>query len=130
MDSTTVQNWMLAFAGIGLILNLVQRIFGGGWNLSNNLSAVEKRLKEAIDDSKREIEDRQDKAIHDFGETVSALKEHVRQVEFHIRDKYFQKDDFILHMKSHDELLRLNFANITSRLERIEKTLDTKVSKE
>ncbi len=46
---------------------------------------------------------------HDFGETVSALKEHVRQVEFHIRYNYIRKDDFIVHMKSHDELLSLNF---------------------
>ena len=62
----------------------------------------------------------------DFGETVAALKEHVRQVEFHVRDNYIRKDDFIVHMKYHDDLLRLNFANITSRLERIEKTLDQK----
>jgi hypothetical protein len=123
MDTATVA---VIIAAAALLLNLVQRIFGGGWNLSKSLNAVEVRLQAAIEASKKEIEEQQRSAAHDFGETVSALKEHVRQVEFHLRDNYIRKDDFIVHMKSHDDLLRLNFANITSRLERIEKTLDQK----
>ena len=123
MDTATLA---VVIAAIALSLNLVQRLFGGGWNLSKSLNAVEHRLQASIEASKKEIEQRQDTAAHDFGETVSALKEHVRQVEFHLRDNYIRKDDFIVHMKSHDDLLRMNFANITSRLERIEKTLDHK----
>lgn len=123
MDTATIA---VVIAAAALLLNLIQRIFGGGWNLSKSLAAVELRLQGAIEASKREIEQRQDTAAHDFGETVAALKEHVRQVEFHLRDNYIRKDDFIVHMKSHDDLLRLNFANITSRLERIEKQLDNK----
>ena len=121
MDNATVA---VIIAAIALLLNLVQRIFGGGWNLSKNLNAVEIRLQAAIEASKKEIEEQQHVASREFGETVSALKEHVRQVEFHLRDNYIRKDDFIVHMKSHDDLLRMNFANITQRLERIEKTLD------
>lgn len=121
MDNSTVA---IIIAGIALAMNLGQRIFGGGWNLQKNLAVLESHLKDAIDESKKEIEERQDRAAHDFGETVSAIKEHVRQVEFHLRDNYIRKDDFVVHMKSHDELLRLNFATINSRLERIEKTLD------
>jgi len=121
MDSSTVA---VVFAGLALALNLGQRVFGGGWNLSKSLASVETGLKAAIEASKREIEERQDKAVHDFGETVSALKEHVRQVEFHLRDNYIRKDDFVLHMKQHDDFLTVNFANITQRLERIEKKQD------
>ncbi len=123
MDNATIA---VIIAAAALLLNLFRGTFGGGWNLSKNLNAMELRLKADIKASEREIEQRQDTAAHDFGETVSALKEHVRQVEFHLRDNYIRKDDFIVHMKSHDDLLRLNFANITSRLERIEKTLDQK----
>lgn len=123
MDTATIA---VIIAGIALLLNLVQRIFGGGWNLSKSLKEVEIRLQASIEASKREIEEQQRASSHEFGETVSALKEHVRQVEFHLRDNYIRKDDFIVHMKAHDDLLRLNFANITSRLERIEKTLDHK----
>jgi|SRR6185369_2971213 len=114
----------LIFAGITLAFNLGQRVFGGGWNLSKALAAVEKGLREAIDESKHEIEERQDKAVHDVGETIAAIKEHVRQVEFHLRDNYIRKDDFLIHMKQHDDFLTVNFANITQRLERIEKKQD------
>ena len=123
MDSATIAAYVAAAA---LVLNLVQRIFGAGRDLTKNLEDVETRLKAVIESSKKEIEEQQDVAYRDFGETVSALKEHVRQVEFHLRDNYIRKDDFIVHMKSHDDLLRMNFANLTQRLERIEKTLDGK----
>lgn len=125
MDSWTPAAWIAA--GM-LALNLVQRLFGGGWNLKKTLSDIESGLQAAIESSKKEIEDQQRVAAREFGETVSAVKEHVRQVEFHIRDNYIRKDDFIVHMKQHDDLLRLNFANITSRLERIEKQLDQKAA--
>ncbi len=116
----------VVIAGAALALTLIKSLFGGGWNLKGNLSAMELRLQVAIEDSKKEIENQQRSASRDFGETVSALKEHVRQVEFHVRDNYIRKDDFIVHMKQHDDLLRTNFANINSRLERIEKQLDHK----
>jgi tetrahydromethanopterin S-methyltransferase subunit G len=135
MDSSTVATIALVFAGITLVLNLGQRIFGGGWNLSKNLTAVETTLKEAIDKTKDEIEERidatktefdarQERVLHNTGESVNALKEHVRLFEFHVRDTYIRKDDFLIHMKQHDDFLTVNFANITQRLERIEKKQD------
>jgi hypothetical protein len=123
MENATIA---VILAGLALLLNVSQRFFGGGWHLKSHLADVETRLKAAIEASEKGIEEQQRTAVHDFGETVSALKEHVRQVEFHLRDNYIRKDDFIVHMKAHDDLLRLNFANITQRLERIEKTLDEK----
>lgn len=118
--------WTIAtvIAAIGLFLNLGQRIFGAGSGMSKNLAAVELRLTEAINASKQEIEERQDTHAHDVGETISAVREHIRQVEFHIRDYYIRKDDFSVHMKSHDDLLRTNFENVGLRLTRIEKALD------
>ena len=134
MDNSTIA---VVFAGIALALNLGQRVFGGGWNLSKNLQSVEIRLKDAINETKEEIEDRLDstkndleqkynRATHNNGDALSALKEHIRQVEFHLRDNYIRKDDFVVHMKQHDDFLTMNFASLTQRLERIEKTLDNK----
>lgn len=135
MDSSTVATWALIFAGVTLALNLGQRIFGGGWNLSKNLTAVENNLTTALTETKNEIEERIDstkvefearheRATHNFGESVNALKEHVRLFEFHVRDNYIRKDDFLIHMKQNAEFLTVNFANITQRLERIEKKQD------
>ncbi|WNV09940.1 hypothetical protein [Tardiphaga sp. 709] len=135
MDSTTVSIVALIFAGITLALNLGQRVFGGGWNLSKALTAVETRLEVVInetkdeieariDSTKNEFETRQERANHNAGDAVNALKEHVRLFEFHVRDNYIRKDDFLMHMKQHDDFLTMNFANITQRLERIEKKQD------
>lgn len=121
MDTAT---WAILIAAGALALNFIDKIFGGGWNLSKNLGAVEGKVTAAVTTAVAGLEEKHKEATHDFGETVSALKEHVRQVEFHIRDNYIRKDDFIVHMKQHDDLLRMNFANINSRLDRIEKTLD------
>lgn len=137
MESSTIATLALVFAGITLVFNLGQRIFGGGWNLSKNLAAVELRLTQAIDATKTEIEERigqtkqeldekQEKTSHNMGDSVNALKEHVRLFEFHVRDNYMRKDDFLMHMKQHDDFLRVNFENIMQRLERIEKKQDDK----
>jgi hypothetical protein len=137
MDSNAVAVTALIFAGITLAFNLGQRIFGGGWNLSKNLTAVEGRLKDAIDATKDEIEERIDstktefeirheRATHNVGDSLNALKEHVRLFEFHVRDNYIRKDDFLIHMKQNADFLTVNFANITQRLERIEKKQDEK----
>ena len=104
---------------ITILLNVVPRIFGGGYSMSKTLAAVEARLTDAIAGSKREIEDRQDVHAREFGETIKSLREHIRQVEFHLRDNYVRRDDFA-------DMLRVNFDNITSRLARIEQTLDHK----
>jgi hypothetical protein len=125
----------MVFAGISLLFNVGQRIFGGGWNLSKNLAAVELRLTKAIDatkieiedrlgETKQEFEDRQEKTVHHVGDSLGALKEHVRLFEFHVRDNYMRKDDFLMHMKQHDDFLRVNFENVMQRLDRIEKKQD------
>lgn len=132
MDNSTAA---LLVAAAAFALNLGQRVFGGGWNLSKNLAAVETRLTNALIETKNEIEERIDstkiefearheRATHNVGDSLGALKEHVRLFEFHVRDNYIRKDDFLLHMKRHDDFLTVNFANITQRLERIEKKQD------
>jgi hypothetical protein len=132
MDNSTAA---LLVAAAAFALNLGQRVFGGGWNLSKNLAAVETRLTAALTDTKNEIEERidstkaewearQERATHNVGDSLNALKEHVRLFEFHVRDNYIRKDDFLIHMKQHDDFLTVNFANVTQRLERIEKKQD------
>ena len=105
--------------------------------MSKNLQAVESRLTSALNETKNEIEERidstknefetrQERATHNVGDSVNALKEHVRLFEFHVRDNYIRKDDFLIHMRQNADFLTVNFANITQRLERIEKKQDEK----
>jgi hypothetical protein len=123
MDNSSLA---VIIAGIALLLNLSRGIFGGGWSLSKNLEALKIDLLESLADTRREMIDRHDSESRSYGETVAALREHVRKFELHVRDHYIRKDDFIIHMKSHDDLLRSNFESINKRLDRIEKQLDAK----
>lgn len=116
----------LIIAGSSLVLTIIAQVWGGSWKLSGKLSEMEKGLTKAINESKEEVEEKQERNVHDFGETIAALKEHVREVEMFVRDKYIEKNDFIIQMQRHNEMLTMNFNSITARLDRMEKKLDSK----
>ena len=56
MDTATLA--MLVAAG-GLGITVVDKIWTGSWNLSGKLAKMEKGLRAAIEDSRKEIEERQ-----------------------------------------------------------------------
>lgn len=121
MDSSGIA--LLISAG-GLIVIVLDRVWGGSWKLSGKLAEMEKGLRQAITESTREVEEKQERATHDFGETVAALKEHVRQLELFIRDKYMEKDDYNIQMHRQNEMAASNFNSISQRLDRMEKKMD------
>ena len=123
METATIA--ILISAG-SLVFLIGKEVLGGSWKLSSKLAEMEKGLRQAINDSKEEIEERQERQGRDFGETVSALKEKVREVELYVRDTYIEKDDFLVQMQHHNLMMTNNFANVTARLDRMEKKLDTK----
>ena len=116
----------LIIAGSSLVLTVLAQVWGGSWKLSGKLSEMERGLTHAINESKEEVEEKQDRAVRDFGETIAALKEHVREVEMYVRDKYIEKNDFMVQMQRHNEMLTMNFTNLTARLDRMERKLDSK----
>jgi gas vesicle protein len=123
MENSTIA---LLISGGGLAVIVLDRAMGGSWKLSGKLAEMEKGLRQAISESTKEVEEKQERSTHDFGETISALKEHIRQLEMFVRDRYVEKNDFALQMQRHNELLQMNFANITARLDRMEKKLDVR----
>ena len=125
MEHTTIA---LIIAGSTLLLTVVLQVWGGSWKLAGKLSDMEKGLRQAITDSEQEVETKQDKATHDFGETIAAIREKIREVELFVRDKYIEKSDFIIQMQHHNEMIQMNFTNITARLDRMEKKLDQQSS--
>jgi hypothetical protein len=121
METATIAVIVSAAA---LAVTILLQVWGGSWKLSGKLSDMETGLRKAIKESRDEIEERQDRATHDFGETISAIREKVREVELYVRDKYIEKNDFIIQMQRHNELIQLNFQNIAARLDRMEKKMD------
>jgi hypothetical protein len=123
MESSTIA---LLISGAGLFVIVLDRALGGSWKLSGKLAEMEKGLSEAILASTKDVEEKQERATRDFGETASALREKIRELELFVRDKYIEKNDFVIQMQHHNEMITMNFSAITARLDRMEKKLDQK----
>ncbi|HEY0220032.1 MAG TPA: hypothetical protein VGC26_09760 [Afipia sp.] len=114
----------IIIAAAAFLMNFVRGIFGGGWNLKSSMAAMEARITTAIAASETKMEESRREDTKAVGETISAIKEHVRQFEFHVRDNYMRKDDFKEMMNQNNEVLKLHLKNIESRLTSIDKQLD------
>lgn len=104
------------------IVNILVLVVGGTWRLSR----MEVALREEITKSKAEVEDRQDRFAREFGETVAAVREKIREVELFCRDTFVRRDGFY---KVRDELaadIKTLGEKIEARLERMESKIDSK----
>ena len=91
-------------AAVTLLLYIGEKLFGGGWNLGGKLSRMEGRIDKnrndmearinaALNESKKEIEDRQDRAVSAFDETLRALREKISTVELDTSKHYVRRED-------------------------------------
>ncbi len=129
--------WAIIIAGLALAVNIGVHVFGGGWNLSTKIATMQIELRKAINDSKDEIERKQDAIAKDFidrearltrefGETVSALRQKVHEIETWARDEFVRKGSFENSLDRLDRTVGDQFANIDKRLERMEAKIDSK----
>jgi hypothetical protein len=58
------------------------------------LSQTEIALREAINASRDDIEDKQDRITREFGETVTAIRQKVHEIETWARDEFVRKGSF------------------------------------
>ena len=84
----------LTIAIATLIISTIVIIVTGVWRLG----LVRDELKDAINANRVELEHKidieTDTIRREFGETISALKEKLTQVELYIRDNYVSKNSF------------------------------------
>lgn len=91
MDAATIA---VMISAATFLVMLMQNLFGGGWRLKGQLSSMEMRLRAAIETSRTEIEERQDRGSHDIGEAFAAMREKIREVELFSRDTFVRRDEF------------------------------------
>lgn len=103
----------IIIAVCGLLLNLVVTVIGG----VRAFSKLELSLSEKIDASGREIDERIDQQSRQFGETVSALRQKITDVELYVRDNYVRRESFY---KVVDDL----GVRIEKRIDKLERKLD------
>ncbi len=125
MDTATLA--MLVAAG-GLGITVVDKIWTGSWNLSGKLAKMEKGLRAAIEDSRKEIEERQDAHTQMVGDTLTSFRDKFRDLELYVRDNYVKAPDFLHAMKQSSEVQKAYHTALIDRLDRVEKKLDQKTS--
>jgi hypothetical protein len=123
MDSGTV---VALVAVLTLVLNVCLTLYSGGWNLSSKLSDMEKRLGSAITAVKTDLETRQDKAVRENGESLSALRQKIHEVEMWARDTFVRRDSFLAVVNEVKQGFNDLGKRIEQRLERMEEKIDSK----
>lgn len=106
----------------GFVLNLIVIAVGGTWKLSQ----LEVSLRASIEKSRKEIDDRLDAQSREFGETVSALRQKIHEVEMWSRDTFMRRDGFYKVKEDLTTEIKGIRDELKSDLRRMEDKLDQK----
>ena len=102
-----------------VVLNILVTVIGGIWKLSR----VELALRDAIDTSGREIDERIDEQGRRFGENIYAIREKIKEVELYIRDNYVQHESFYTVKDDLGSDIKQLGADLSKRLDRMEQII-------
>lgn len=120
MMNTEISVWLpLA----GFVLQLAVIIIGGVWKLSK----LESALISKIEETRREIDDRLDVQIREFGETASALRQKIHEVEIWVRDNFIRRDGFFKVRDEETDAIKEVRDELKDDLRRLEQKIDDKI---
>lgn len=83
-------------------------------------------LRKAINESRDEIEAKQDVMQREFGETAAALRTKIHQVETWARDEFVRKSSFDNGLSRVEKMIESQFSKTDARLERMEGKIDAR----
>lgn len=107
---------------LAFLLQLILIAVGG----TRALGRMEARITKTFTDHQKETDDEFALIRREFGETVSAAKEKIREVELYVRDTYMRRDSFNELNKHNAAEMKNAFDKIEARLERMENKIDSK----
>lgn len=106
---------------ISLILSLITVAAGGVWKLSR----VEQALREAITQSRDEVEQKNEKHIHDVGESLQAIRQKMSELELDMSKNYVRRDGYYKERAELSADIKELGDRIEKRLDRMEAKIDT-----
>lgn len=121
MDTATAA---ILIAGATLLLNVGLHIYGGSWNLATKLAEMERSLRTSIGAAKDEVEERQDTATRQFGETIAALRQKLNEVELDMARNYMRRDSFYPARQEMSDQIKELGRTLNARLDRLETKID------
>jgi hypothetical protein len=92
----TTEQWltMAAIGGVGLIIQIIVLAVGGTWKLSGIEKSLSATFSAALKEHREKVDEEIDRARREFGETVTALRAKITEVELWARDNFVRRDSF------------------------------------
>lgn len=85
----------------GLLINFLVTVIGGVWKLSR----MELALREAINEASQDTDEKIERHVRYFGETVAAVRQKITDVEIFARDTFIRKDELAPQLKALNDKL-------------------------
>ena len=123
--------WALLVAVCSLVINLIVAAVAGIWTLVKSGSATDEKIAvkdktttDDLSDLERRIKDEISDATQRFGETVTAIREKVRDTELWNRDNFVTKGTFQIVVGDMKKSWERFEDQLNTRLDKIDKKLD------
>lgn len=111
---------------VGLIVSTMGMLIAGTWRLSSSVN----ELKIAIALARDEIEAKQDSQMREIGETISAVRQKIHEIEIWSRDTFIRRDSFFQVTTDTRQAIQTLGDRLEKRLERIENKVNNGHHKE
>lgn len=116
--------WEGGVALATLVLSFVVSAISGTWILGKSRAKLTEKIDEVRLELERKIDQETDIAVHDFGETVSAIRAKINEMELWNRDTFVTKATFNLVAAQNRDFWQRFEDKLDRRLDRIELKLD------
>lgn len=118
--------WEGGVALATLVLSFIMSAISGTWILGKSRTKLTEKIDEIRLELERKIDQETDIAVHDFGETVSAIRQKMTDMELWNRDTFVTKATFNLVAAQNRDFWQRFEDKMDKRLDRIEEKLDDK----
>src|SRR6185437_4932785 len=117
--------WEVAIATGMLCMNLGGALIGGTWALARSREKVNQKIDQIRFELEQRLGTATDLATSRFGETITAMRQKVSDMELWNRDNFVNKNTFTLVMQRMDERWDRFEDKLDKRDERFDKRLDS-----
>lgn len=102
------------------VINVALLLVGGGIAFQRQ----ETRIQAMIAAAQRETDEKIDATIRAFGETATAIRQKITEVELFMRDNYIKRDSFYSGLNALAENVKILGSTLDGRLIRMENKID------
>ncbi len=115
---------MAAVAVAGFFVNLLVLVVGGTLKFASIENSLQKSFTAALTAHRREIDIEVEQVRRDVGETVSAIRQKITEIELYTRDNFVRRESFYEVTKGLADAVKTIGDKLENRMERLDGKLD------